>query len=166
MFTCLLSLFTSISPATLSPSSHIARASLFFYCSLPNSIFPSCTMALCYQILSIFSPLHFTPPCVSMLSPTIYFFSRLRSLPPSRAALLNPIYHFIRHIYSFTFTHTPPFSFLPTATSHPHNPTGLGSQYPLHIMQCLSNLKPTIFNLLGVWKLRGRKKNPIQVTHA
>ena len=52
MFTCLLFEFTSISPAVLSPSSHIARAYLVFYCFRLNFLFSS-SMLLCYQISRI-----------------------------------------------------------------------------------------------------------------
>ena len=51
-------------------TSHVISCFPVFLLFVPQLHF---SLALCYYILSIFSLLHFTPPCVSMLSPIIYF---------------------------------------------------------------------------------------------
>ena len=121
---------------------------LLIYFNLPCGSFPLLTHRTCLPGFLLFSPqfyisfLHdgFVSPNIlfsryftSLLPafpcyPQLYtFFSSQRSVPSSRAALLNPIYHIIRHIYSFTFTHSHhrsrffPFSFhynLPAPHSH------------------------------------------------
>ena len=127
---------------------------------------------LCVTKYYLFSR-HFTSllpafPCY----PQLYIF-----LPPTLSPSLTRrtsqpnLSHHPPHLFLYlhTLTYTPPFSFLPFLLPlQPPIPTLPLNWDPLYIMQCLSssNLKLTIFNLLGAWKSRGRKKNPIQVTHA
>ena len=77
----------------------------------------------------------------------IYFFFRLCFLAPSHSALLNPIYHIIHHLYSFTSTHTHhrsrflPFSFqynLPNP--HPHR-TGIPIPVPYNTILCVISIE-------------------------
>ena len=99
---------------------------------------------------TMFSILHLAPPCVSMLSTDIYIYIyifRLCFLASSHSALLNPIYHIIHHLYSFTSTHTHhrsrflPFSFqynLPNP--HPHR-TGIPIPVPYNTILCVISIE-------------------------
>ena len=130
MLTCLLSEFTSVSPAALSPSSHITCVYVFLLFSPQFPIFLLHAFVL-PNIMYSPAVLHFTPSCSFVLFSIICmcFFSLANALPPLRATLYNLITSSITLIPSPPLTHT----ITPISSFHynlqPPTPTALGSQY-------------------------------------
>ena len=90
----------------------------------------SSSMLLCYQILCIFSLLHFTPPCGFMLFSIIYYFfsSPMLSSSLTHRTSQPHLSHHPPHLFLPLHSHTLPLLFPPfspsTITSNSHH-TGI-----------------------------------------